>query len=78
MRRTSGVTLVAHDVSCDLRCPEGRDGSGPDRAGRLPPGVAGMERLLGFVADFGRDRTGNDECSDAVGVQVRRGTVPGG
>jgi hypothetical protein len=33
-----------------------------------------MERLFRCVAHFGGDQTGNDECGDAVGVQVRRRT----
>src|SRR5215472_14394813 len=40
---------------------------------RFPPGIAGMERLLGSVADLRDDSAGNDECYDAIGVKMRWG-----
>jgi hypothetical protein len=39
----------------------------------FPPGIAGVERLLGSVADLRDNGAGNDECHDAIGVKMRWG-----
>ena len=45
-----------------------------NRARRFPPGLSGVKRALGLVADLRRDRPGDDEGHHAVGVEMRRGT----
>jgi hypothetical protein len=40
----------------------------------VPPCISGTENLLGAVANLGDDRARNDECHDAIGVKMRRGS----
>src|SRR5262249_48144673 len=71
-RRTLG-----RDVDCEQgrRLRRARIARDPmDRTRRFPPGIAGMEHLLGSVTDLRDDGTGNDECHDAISVKMRRGT----
>src|SRR5262249_13739200 len=66
-RRTLG-----RDVDCEQGRRLGRARIARDsmyRTRRLPPGIAGMEGLLGSVADLRDDGTRNDECHDAIGVK---------
>src|SRR6516165_1637842 len=42
-----------------------------NRAGRFPPGISGVERLLKTVANLRGDCAGNNECHDAIGVKMR-------
>jgi len=45
-----------------------------DCARRFPPGIAGVKRLLGSIADLRDNSAGNDECHDAIDVTMRWGT----
>ena len=75
-----------HQVGChrafwsDVDCEQCRRLGGTriardpmNRARRFPPRPSRLEGLLWPVANLRGDRSGNDECHDAVGVEVGGG-----